>query len=175
MSSDDPMAAGPAPWMRMWLDMTSGAMEACQAWAGATASPEPVRQIRSAMLEAWSDYWDQCLRSPMFLNATRQAVAQSTQIRKQFGEYLDRLYSESPVAGREDMEQLLRALRRSEERLLEQLEDVSARLEALDAGLDALAARLNGKGREPQPKPSRAENRSRRKRNRTGQPDPEEE
>ena len=179
MNSDDQADGGVAPWMRAWFDMASGAMEACQAWAGATASPDPIRQMRATLLQAWSDYWDKCFRSSMFLDATKQAVAQGTEYRRQFREYLDRVFSDSPFAGRADLEQLLRAVRRSEERLLEQLDDLTARVESLDAALESLAARLNGgsdkRGNDDQTRPARPERRSRRIPNRTGPAGSEEE
>ena len=138
-------AAGPlAPWMRLWFDMASSAMENCQGWAGPTASPDALRKARSDILNAWSDWWGQQLRSPAFLAAAKQALSGNAEYQKWVREFMDQVNRELRIAGRPDIDQLTVVVRRTEERILDQLEDVSERLESIEARLDELAARLTG-------------------------------
>jgi DNA repair exonuclease SbcCD ATPase subunit len=135
-------ADGLPPWMRLWCNMAAEAMEASQAWAGATSSPEAVRQARSNLFNAWSDAWEKQFRSTFFATAAKQALSGGAEVRKQVQEFLDQINRELRLAGRVDVDQLTSAVRRVEQRLSDQLEEVSARLDALAERLDDLAERL---------------------------------
>jgi len=164
------------PFMRLWLDAAAGAMEAWQAWSGPTASPEAVRQLRTSFLNAWSDWWENYLRSPMFLSSAMQSMTGTVQFRKQLREQLDRLQQEFRVAGRQDIDELALAVQRSTRRVLDQLDEMAARLDTFGDRLDALTT--NGAVSENHAsggEDSRPATRARRKSNRedkTGQPAP---
>jgi hypothetical protein len=129
--------------MRLWANMVTSAMGACQPWTGGTASPELVRETRASAFNAWSEYWEEFLRSPAFLDAQRQAMAGSLESKRQVRECLGRLNHELQLATSEDVDELLRAIKRIEQRVSEQFDELSARL-------DRLSAQLN---RSEQPKP----------------------
>ena len=130
-------------WMRAWNAMANSAAEACQAWEGSTASPDAVRDARSMMFKAWSDSWEQFLRSPAFLEATRQSLAANVETRKQVHEYLARLHREFQLASCQDIDQVVQVLQRLERRLLDEFEQVSTQLESVSTRLNSLAARLD--------------------------------
>ena len=136
--------------MRGWSEWTAQAMKMCQAWDGGTASPEAVRQLRSSLFSAWSDGWDAFLRSPLFLDAERQGLAQSAELHKQFRDYLARLHHEWQSPTSQDLDEVMLALRRLEHRLLDEFEDLAERVDNLVSRVDALAARLDaGPGNPP--------------------------
>jgi hypothetical protein len=123
---------------QLWANMVSSAMAACQPWAGSTASPELIRQGRSASVKAWSDYWEQFLRSPAFLEAQQQCMAGSVESKRMVRECLGRLNHELELATSKDIDEVMVAMRRLERRLLEQFEQLNERLNRLSAQLDAL-------------------------------------
>jgi hypothetical protein len=142
--SDDNVGDGLSALMRMWMGMASGAMEAWQPWTGgSTASPEIVRQARATFFKTWSDCCDEFMRSPAFLDAQKQCMAGNLAMRKQARENISRLQHEFQVAGAEDIDQLMRALRRLERRLLDEFEDSSDRISELSGKIDALTSRLD--------------------------------
>jgi hypothetical protein len=143
----DPVA-GMFPWMQLWFDAASKAMEAGQtwtgpAWAGPTASPDVLRQARSAFMKTWSDCWEQWLRSSAFLDSSRQSLAGGMEMHKHAREFVDQVQRELRVAGRQDVDELALAIRRAERRVLDQLDEVSERLDAVAARLESLEARLD--------------------------------
>ncbi len=161
-------AAGVPPLARMWLDAASGVMEAFQAWAGPTASPEAVRKARATLLDSWSNLWEQYLRTPAFLDSAKQGIARSIDFRKQLREQLDRVQREFRVVGRQDVDELILALERMERHVLDQLDEISARLDALSARLDALGEKAAKPQAAPEAEPARPNNRTRRKSPREG-------
>lgn len=168
---------GPAdalpPWMRLWFNMTAEAMEKCQGLAGATASPDAVRQARSNLFNAWSESWEKQLRSPFFLTAAKEALSGSAEVRKQAQEFFDQINRELRLAGRPEIDQLTAAVRRLEERLSDRLDEVSERLDALGERLDELTQRQGAAADgEPSADESLSNNHEKRKskRNQNRQP-----
>jgi seryl-tRNA synthetase len=129
--------------MRLWCNMAAETMEASQAWAGATVSPDAFRQARTSLFNAWSEAWEKQFRSTFFSDAAKQALSGSAEVRKQMQEFLDQINRELRLASRPDLDQLTSTLRRMEQRLSDQLDELSARLEALGERLDDLAHRLD--------------------------------
>ncbi len=66
----------------------------------------------------------------------------SLAVRKQIRANLRRMQRELQIAGREDIDALVAAVQRSQRRVLDQLEETSERLQALEAKLDCLSERI---------------------------------
>jgi hypothetical protein len=127
---------------RMWMEMAANAMQAWQPSAGGTASPEIFRQGRADLLQVWSDWCEQLMRSSAFLEAQKQGMSGTLAFRKQIRANLRRVQRELQIAGREDIDALVAAIRRSQRRVLDQLEETSDRLQSLETKLDRLNERL---------------------------------
>ena len=93
-------------------------------------------------MQVWSDWCEQLMRSSAFLEAQKQCLNGSLAFRKQFRANLRRMQRELQIAGREDIDALVAAVRRSQRRVLDQLEETSERLQALEAKLDCLSERI---------------------------------
>jgi hypothetical protein len=136
--SNDPFSA----MTRMWTEMAANAMQAWQPWSGSTASPEMFRKGRADFLQAWSDWCESLMRSSAFLEAQKQCVNGGLAVRKQVRANLRRMQRELQLAGREDIDALVAAIRRSQRRVLNQLEETSDRIQSLETKLDRLSARI---------------------------------
>jgi len=127
---------------RMWLELAASAMQAWQPSVGGTASPEMFRKGRSDLMQVWSDWCEELLRSPAFLEAQKQCMSGSLAFRKQFRVNLRKVQRELQTAGREDIGALVATVQRSQRRVLDQLEETSERLQALQSKLDCLSERI---------------------------------
>ena len=127
---------------RTWLEMAANAMQAWQPLTGPTASPDMFRKGRANLLQAWSDWCEQLMRSSAFLEAQKQFMNGNLAFRKQLRTNLRRMQRQLQIAGREDIDALAAAVRRSQRRVLDQLEETSERLQSLEAKLDCLGERL---------------------------------
>ena len=121
---------------RVWLEMTAAALKG---WAGSTTSPEIFHQGRADFVQFWNDWCEQWMRSPTFLEAQKNYMDGNLAFRKQFRANLRRMQKELQIAGRDDIDALLAAVQRSQSRILDQLEDTSERMVALEAKLDDLS------------------------------------
>jgi hypothetical protein len=155
--------------MHLWFDAASHVMEACQTWAGATASPEVFRQNRSNMFKMWSDAWEQYLRSSSFLEMEKQCLTGSVELRKQSREYLERMHHELQLASTGDIDQLVIAMRRLAEDVREQFEQVENRLNGISSQMETLSVRSKApENKLHAHKSAHSNNGKRRKTNRRG-------
>ena len=136
-SANDPMSA----WQRFWMDSAAQAMQSWMPAGGSTQSPEIIRKARGDMMQMWSDWCEQWLRSPAFLEAQKQMLDGNLAVRKQFRTGLRKMQRELQLAGRDDIDALEAAIRRSERRILDQLDEMSSKLQALEAKIDRLGRR----------------------------------
>ena len=121
---------------------------------GSTASPEMFRKGRADFMQVWSDWCEQMLRSSAFLDMQKQCMGGNLAVRKQIRANLRRMQRDLQIAGREDIDALVAAVRRSQRRVLDQLEETSERLQALEAKLDCLSEAV---GAVPRTGPRRAQ------------------
>ena len=75
------------------------------------------------MLRTWSQWCEQWMRSPAFLEAQKQGLSGNLAVHKQLRANLRRIQRELQLAGREDIDALAATIRRSERRIVEQLEE----------------------------------------------------
>ena len=136
-NANDPMSA----WTRFWMDSAAQAMQSWMPAGGSTQSPELVRKARGDMMQMWSDWCEQWMRSPAFLETQKQMLDGNLAVRKQFRAAVRRMQREMQLAGREDIDALEAAIRRSERRILDQLDEMSSKLQALEAKIDRLGRR----------------------------------
>src|SRR5690242_1979473 len=113
--SSNPFDAG-LSFMRMWSDLASKMMTAGMPFSPESTPPEAARDYRDAMLKYWGDFWQQFLRSPAFLDMMRQSLDASVQARKQFNDYFGQMHHDFQGVSRQDIDQLMRALRHVEQR-----------------------------------------------------------
>lgn len=124
--------------MGLWFDLASKMSQAMMSFSPQQTPPEAFRQIRSAQLGAWGDYFQQLMRSPEYLDAIKQWTALTVQARKQWTDFLGRLQHEFQGASRQDIDQLMLSLRHLESRVVEGIEEISTQLAGLDARLTSL-------------------------------------
>ena len=77
----DSFFPGPDVFTRAWSDFATQMMQAGMAFTPNKTPPEAARDMRNTMLSAWSDYCDQFMRSPEFLNMMKQSLSASVQAR----------------------------------------------------------------------------------------------
>lgn len=131
---------------QMWLQTATQVMQACapaeNSSAGSTASPEMFRKGRADVMQLWSDWCEDLMRSSAFLEAQKQCREGGLALRKQFRTNLRHVQRELQLAGREDIDTVVAAIRRSQRRVLDQLEETSDRLQSLESKLDRLSERI---------------------------------
>jgi hypothetical protein len=131
---------------RAWSDFASKMMGAGLAFTPDSTPPDAARQMRSAMFQAWSDYFDQFMRSAEFLDMMKQSLTAATQMRRQMNDFLGQVQHDFQGASRQDLDQVIASLRNLERHVTDSTEQISAHLEKLSRRLDKLERTLQSDG-----------------------------
>ena len=141
------------PVSQFWADMMAK-MSAAGAQAQAASQEEMGKQMRQAFFDAWAKACEEFLRSDLFLDGMKKGMEGALAFKQQMDEMVRKAMGESPLPSREDTESIIQAVRRMEERVLDRLEDLSERVEALEDHVGAKpAARADKPAGKGKPKP----------------------
>jgi hypothetical protein len=133
----------------LWADFMSKMMGTTWGLSSNGSSTETMRQARTAAFDSWSDYCDQFMRSPMFLDSIRRWLEFNTQSRKQMSEWLGQWQHQMQGASRQDVDQIMRGLRHLEHRMSDGMERICGMLDDLSDRLDVLEHRITDEDSEP--------------------------
>src|SRR5208282_3584738 len=136
-SNPDPTAA----FAKLWSDSCARLMQAAMSHSPETAPPELLRQIRSGLMQALTQSWEEYLRSPQFLEGMKQTMEQAIAFRKFSTELLTKTRHATEGVAHDDIESLRAVLSQMESRLARQIDALAAQTSQLAEGL----ARVNKK------------------------------
>lgn len=137
---------------RIWMDFGSKMMSASLGFAPTTPPPQAAREVRDGTLGAVSQTLDQLMRTPQYLDGMRDWLDTALNARKQFNEFFTRIRHETQGVTSDDVDAIMRSVRHLELRVLDRLDDISSRMDAMAKRLDAIeapGAANNGKRARP--------------------------
>ena len=91
-------------FQKIWIDTFSRMTQGAFAFTPDSAPPEMLRQMRSGIFQALAQSWDEYLRSPQFMEATKQWMDSAVFIRKMTNDLLTKTHHETQNPAREDID-----------------------------------------------------------------------
>lgn len=122
---------------KFWTDMFSRMSPPGGAGMPFAAPPSPeeaAKQMRQAMFDAWAKHCEEFMRSDAFLDAMKKSMDGALAFRQKLNEFLTKSLQDSQIPARSDTESILLAVRRMEEKVLDRMESLTQRVEALETG-----------------------------------------
>lgn len=123
--SADKMAEQAAAFQKIWTGSMSKLMQTAFSFGQGTAPPEVMREIRSGIFQALAKSWEEFLRSPQFLEGTKQWMDQAIAFRKVSNDFMAHVRNEWQSTSREDVDTIMLTIRHFEQRLLDRIEGLS--------------------------------------------------
>lgn len=108
----------------------TGAMPGMPGMMG--ANPEMMKQMQRAFFDSLSKYADDFMRSPQFLESLKQTMDNALAIRRQVDGWITNALKTMHMPTQQDALTAVERLHGLEKRIIERLEDVAARVEALE-------------------------------------------
>jgi hypothetical protein len=134
--STDKTAEQWTAFQKIWGDTFTRLMQLGFTFSPESAPPEFMRQMRAGILQGLSQAWDQFLRSPQFLEGMKQWMDNAMAFRKLTNDFLAKARHETQSTSRDDIDSLMLAVRHMETRVLDRVEELTARVEDLNKRLD---------------------------------------
>ena len=133
---------GQNQFLKMWNDFAGKMTSAGMSFSPDSTPPDMAKQMRSTFFKAWSDYCDNYMRSPEFLESWKKAMDGAIEWRRQMNETMGRMHHEFQGTSRQDIDHLMQTLTHIERRIVDTQERSSERIEELAARVEALEASL---------------------------------
>lgn len=129
------------PFSRFWTDMVSKMTPpGMMPHASAPSMEDTSRQMRQAFFDAWAKYCEEYMSSEPFMDAMRKSMEGALAFKQQVNEFLTTSLHESQMPSREDTDSIMLVLRSVEERVLDRLERLAARVESIESRLEGDAS-----------------------------------
>ncbi len=126
--------AGPGsetdPFTKFWSDMMAGMGGAAPQ---APAQEDMLRQMRRTFFDAWAQQCEEFMRSDAFLAMMKQSMETALAFREKTNEFLNKTLNDAQMPSREDTDSIQIAIRTLQEQVLDRLDGLSQRVEALEA------------------------------------------
>lgn len=131
-------------WVKAWADMMSQVMSG-QAAQGSKPSgfappSDAARQMRDAFLEAWGRQCEEFMKTDAFMDMMKKTMDQSLAFRQQMNQFLQKGLQTAQAPSRADTGDIMQFLHSFEERVLDQLDHLTKRVDAMEARNDKAAA-----------------------------------
>lgn len=140
---------------KLWIDYATKVASASMRSEPDATPHDTARNVRSAMFEAMTQTADQFLRSPQYLEMLKQSLDMAMGFRKQMNDFLTRMHHEAQGTARQDVDSLMLSMRHLETRVLDCMENLTAKLESISRRLDALEGAAHQGNGEKAPPPER--------------------
>jgi hypothetical protein len=121
-----------AAFQKMWGDSMSKIMQGAFSSQPNSPPPEVLRQIRSGILQALAQSWDEFMRSPQFLEGMKQWMDNAVTFRKASNDFMAKVRNDLQAPSRDDIDSIMLTVRHMEKRLLDRLEDLGQQVSALN-------------------------------------------
>jgi hypothetical protein len=131
-TADNPADA----FSRFWTDAMSRAMGAGGWQPQAPSRDDVMRQMRQAFLDAWEQHCIELMSSEAFLDLMRKSMDNALLFKNQMNQLVAKVMQESPIPSKDDTDSILQVLRSIEGRVLDRLEELTKRVNAIESSLD---------------------------------------
>ena len=124
--------AGADAFSAFWGDFVKRMAGAGMTPPMAAPSPDVLSQIRRAFFDAMSQHADQFMRSEAFLNSMKHAMEQSLAMQQSMNDFIKKGLGAAQMPSRDDADHITQLVRGVEERVLDRLTHISARLDRIE-------------------------------------------
>lgn len=138
-----------AVFQKLWMDGFTRLAQAGFTPPPETAPMDSLRQMRGSIFQALSQSWEDYMRTPHFKEAMKTMLDNAIAYRKMNSDFFTQAHHSVQGTAREDIDNLLAAIRQAESRVLNRVEAIADRLDRLESRM------TNGAGGNGGSKPSR--------------------
>jgi hypothetical protein len=116
----------------LWLNFATQLATAGFAFKPGTTPPDAAEAVRKNLFETMSKSAEEFLRSGTFLSLMKQSMEASITWRKQLNDMLTDAHHKAEGVARQDVDNMLLAVRHLEHRTLDRLEQLADRLDVIE-------------------------------------------
>jgi hypothetical protein len=134
-----------AAFQKIWTESMSKIMQTAFTFGSNSPPPDVLKQIRSGIFQALAQSWEEFMRSPQFLESMKQWMDNAINFRKMSNDFMAKVRNEMQAPSRDDIDTVMLTVRHIEKRLLDRMEDLTAKIDELNNRLDGQTGKASAK------------------------------
>jgi hypothetical protein len=131
-----------AAFQKLWTDSFA---KMASVWSQFTPTSPPsdeIRKMRGGMLRVLAETWDEYMRTPQFMEMMKASLNGVLDLKRMARDGMNRVHEQFENPSRNDIDDVLLAIRHVERRLLDRLEGLDDRVANLDEKIDEVDHRI---------------------------------
>jgi len=131
-----------ADFQKLWLDSFANMASIWSQFSPSSPPSDELRKMRGGMLKVLAETWDEYMRTPQFMEMMKASLNGALDLKRMARDGINRVHEQFENPSKEDIDDLLQAIRHVERRLLDRLEGLDNRVANLDEKIDKVDQRI---------------------------------
>ena len=131
-----------AAFQKLWMDSFANMASVWSQFSPASPPSDEMRKMRGGMLKVLAETWDEYMRTPQFLEMMKASLNGALDLKRLASDGMNRVHEQFKIPSKEDIDEVLLAIRHGERRLLDRLEGLDDRVAKLDEKIDKVDQRV---------------------------------
>jgi uncharacterized protein YdcH (DUF465 family) len=131
-----------AAFQKLWTDSFANMAGVWSQFSPGSPPIDEMRKIRGGMLQVLAETWDEYMRTPQFMEIMKASLNGALDLKGMAREGLNRMHEQFENPRKEDIDDVLLAIRHVERRLLDRLEGLDGRVANLNEKIDKVDQRI---------------------------------
>ena len=131
-----------ADFQKLWLDSFSNMASVWSQFSPSSPPSDELRKMRGGMLKVLAETWDEYMRTPQFMEMMKASLNGALDLKRMARDGINRVHEQFENPSKEDIDDLLLAIRHVVRRLLDRLEGLDNRVANLDEKIDRVDQRI---------------------------------
>jgi hypothetical protein len=131
-----------AAFQKLWTDSFLKMASVWSQFSPGSPPTDEMRKMRGGMLQILAETWDEYMRTPQFLELMKASMNGALDLKRMAREGMNRVHEQFENPSRENIDDVLLAIRHVERRLLDRLEGLDDRVANLREKIDQVDERI---------------------------------
>src|SRR6516164_10533593 len=131
-----------AAFQKLWIDSFANMAGIWSQFSPWSPPFDEMRKMRGGMLKVLAETWDEYMRTPQFMEMMKASLIGALDLRRMARDGMNRVHEQFENPSREDINEVLLAIRHVERRLLDRLEGLDDRVASLDEKINKVDQRI---------------------------------
>jgi uncharacterized protein YdcH (DUF465 family) len=131
-----------AAFQKLWTDSFANMASVWSQFSPGSPPPDEMRKMRGGMLKVLADTWDEYMRTPQFMEMMKASLNGALDLKRLASDGMNRVHEQFKTPSKEDIDEVLLAIRHVERRILDRLEGLDDRVAKLDEKIDKVDQRI---------------------------------
>lgn len=131
-----------AAFQKLWTDTFANMAGVWSQFSPGSPPSDEMRKMRGGMLKVLAETWDEYMRTPQFMEMMKASLNGALDLKRLAREGMNQVHAQFENPSKNDIDDVLLAVRHGERRLLDRLEGLDDRVAKLDEKIDKLDQRI---------------------------------